>query len=181
LGQNAPAGVGEDYCQVGGARPRGHVPGELLVSGGVRDDELAALGAEVAVGHVDRDPLLALALETVDEQREVGGVARRTETPAVPRDRRELGLVDDRGVVQEAADQRALPVVDAPAGEQAEQVLLLVLPQPRGRGAVVDGRRSAHQKYPWRFLFSMLASWSTSIARPWRSLDRVRSISSITS
>jgi hypothetical protein len=37
----------------------------------VGDDELAPLGLEVAVGDVDRDPLLALGLEAVEQQREV--------------------------------------------------------------------------------------------------------------
>jgi len=37
----------------------------------VGDDELAAIGGEEAVGDVDRDALLALGGESVDEQREV--------------------------------------------------------------------------------------------------------------
>jgi hypothetical protein len=41
------------------------------VAGRIGDDELASLGLEVAVGDVDRDPLLALRLEAVEQQREV--------------------------------------------------------------------------------------------------------------
>jgi hypothetical protein len=37
----------------------------------VGDDELAPFGLEVSVGDVDRDPLLALRLEAVEQQREV--------------------------------------------------------------------------------------------------------------
>ena len=38
----------------------------------------------------------------------------------------ELVLVDHLGVVQQPADERALAVVDAAAGEEAQQLLLLV-------------------------------------------------------
>jgi len=37
----------------------------------VGDDELPPRGREVAVGHVDRDPLLALGAEAVGEIRQV--------------------------------------------------------------------------------------------------------------
>ena len=60
LGEHALAGVDEDHGDVGGRRAGDHVAGVLLVAGGVGDDELAALGGEVAVGDVDRDALLTL-------------------------------------------------------------------------------------------------------------------------
>ena len=47
----------------------------------------------------------------------------------------------------------------------------------RGENA---GRSAGHQKYPSCFFFSMLAAWSWSIARPWRSEVVVSSISRIT-
>jgi len=46
----------------------------LLVAWRVGDDVLARAGAEVAVGDVDDDALLALGDEAVGEQREIDGV-----------------------------------------------------------------------------------------------------------
>ena len=43
----------------------------LLVTRRVGEDELAACGGEIAVRDVDRDPLLALRLESVGEQRKI--------------------------------------------------------------------------------------------------------------
>jgi hypothetical protein len=95
------------------------------VARAVGDDELAFLG-RVAVGDVDRDPLLALGLETVQEQREVDLAAGRPLLLAVARDRGELVLVDQLRVVQEPPDQGALPVVDRAAGEEPQELLVLV-------------------------------------------------------
>jgi len=104
-----------------------HVAGVLLVPGGVGDDELAAVGREVPVGHVDGDALLALGLEAVGEQRQVDlAGAGGADLLAVALHRGELVLVDHLGVVQEPADERALAVVHAAAGEEAQQLLLLV-------------------------------------------------------
>jgi hypothetical protein len=69
--EHALAGVHEDQREVGGRGARDHVAGVLLVARRVRDDELAPRGVEVAVGHVDRDPLLALGSQPVGEQGEV--------------------------------------------------------------------------------------------------------------
>jgi hypothetical protein len=43
----------------------------LLVAGSVGHDESPSRRREVAVGHVDGDHLLALGLETVEEQSEI--------------------------------------------------------------------------------------------------------------
>ncbi len=90
---------------------------------------LRAVGVEVAVGDVDRDALLALGLQAVHEQREVDLVAGRAPLAAVGGHRRELVLEDLLRVVQQAADQRALAVVHAAAGDEAQQVLGLVAAQ----------------------------------------------------
>jgi hypothetical protein len=95
----------------------------------VGDDELAPLGAEEAVGDVDRDALLALGRQAVDEQREVDLAALRAPLPAVALDRGELVLEQHLAVVEQAPDQRALAVVDAAAGDETQQALVLVLVQ----------------------------------------------------
>ena len=126
LRQDPAADVDEDDRQItlGGAGR--HVPGVLLVPRGVGDDELALLGGEVAVGDVDRDPLLALGLETVGEERRVEEAVRVADGDRVAGDRRELVLVDHLAVVEETADEGALAVVDRAAGQEAEQLLALV-------------------------------------------------------
>jgi hypothetical protein len=48
-----------------------HVARVLLVPGAVGDDEPPPRRREVAVGDVDRDALLALGAQAVDQQREV--------------------------------------------------------------------------------------------------------------
>ncbi len=152
-----------------------HVARVLLVARAVGDDVLALLGVEIAVGDVDRDALLALGLQAVDEQREVDLlVAGRAPLAAVAGDRRELVLEDLLRVVQHAADQRALAVVHAAAGDEAQEPLGLVALQEVGEFL------GGHQKYPSRLRFSIAAAWSKSIARLWRSEVRVTSISSIT-
>ena len=83
----ALAGVDQDQRQVGGGGAGDHVAGVLDVPGGVGDDELAPRRGEVAVGHVDRDALLALGPQPVGEQRQVGVLvaARRADAPRPPR------------------------------------------------------------------------------------------------
>ena len=63
--------IDEEQCCVCGAGAGDHVAGVLEVAGCVGDDELAPLGREVAVGHIDGDLLLALGEESVCEEREV--------------------------------------------------------------------------------------------------------------
>jgi hypothetical protein len=56
-------------CEVCRRGPRDHVARVLRMTGRVGDDELAPRRVEVAVRHVDRDPLLALCAQAVGEQR----------------------------------------------------------------------------------------------------------------
>ena len=75
--------------------------------GRVGDDELALVGGEEAVGDVDRDALLALGGEAVDEQREVDVAALRADLLRVGLERGELVLEQHLRFVQQPADQRA--------------------------------------------------------------------------
>ncbi len=115
-------GVDEDDGDVGGGGPGGHVAGVLLVAGRVGDDELAARGGEVAVGDVDGDSLLALGFEAVGEEGEVD-VAVGGAVDAGALDGGELVFVDGLGVVEEAADEGGLAVVDGAGGGEAEHFL----------------------------------------------------------
>ena len=83
LGQHPLARVDQDHGEVGGRGAGDHVAGVLLVARGVGDDELALLGREEAIGHIDGDALLALGGEAVDQQREVDVLALRADALAV--------------------------------------------------------------------------------------------------
>ena len=80
---------------------------------------------EIAVGDVDRDALLALGGEPVDQQREIDRLALRPVPLAVGFQRGELVVEDLLAVVQQPPDQRRLAVVDAAAGDEAQQLLAL--------------------------------------------------------
>ncbi len=126
LRQHALARVDQDHGEVGGRGAGDHVACVLLVAGRVRDDELALVGREEPVRHVDRDALLALSREPVDQQREIERPALRADLLRVRLERGELVLEDHLRVVEQPADQRRLAVVHAAAGDEPEQALVLV-------------------------------------------------------
>ena len=133
LRQHALARVDQDDGEVGGRGAGHHVARVLLVARRVGDDELALVGREEAIGDVDRDALLALGGEAVDQQREVELAALRADLLRVGLERGQLVLEDHLRVVEQPADQRALAVVDAAAGDEAQQALVLVLAAGRPR------------------------------------------------
>ena len=108
---HAVAGVDEHDREVGAGHTGDHVSRVLDVPRAVGDHEVAMRRREVAVRDVDRDALLALGAQTVGEQREVDVVVAAA--LAHRRDVLELVLEDRLRVVQEAADQCRLAVVDA--------------------------------------------------------------------
>jgi hypothetical protein len=97
------------------------------VTRGVGNDELALGRGEITVGHIDSDALLALGLETVDQQCQVDIVARGTGLFRIAGDGFQVIFVDHLGVVQQAPDQGALAVIDVATGEKAQQFLAFVL------------------------------------------------------
>ena len=118
--KNAIARVDEDQRQVGGRRAGHHVARVLNVTGRVGDDELPLRRGEVPVGDVDRDALLPLRAEAVRDQCQVGVLVPALAARAL--DRLELVLEDLLRVVQQAADERALAVVDGAGGRQPEHL-----------------------------------------------------------
>ena len=105
---------------------------------------------EEAVSDVDRDALLALRRQPVDEQREIDLLALRPVALAVAFERGELVVEDLFALEQQAPDQRRLAVIDAAAGDEAQQLLRFLLDEPSANvGAVqllVGLQRAAHQK-----------------------------------
>ena len=162
LAGHPTGGVHKQQRDVGRRGRDGHVAGVLLMAWGIGDHHAPAVGQRhVPVGHVDGDALLALGLEPVGEQGEVDlpGWDRRARPPDRP-GQLEGVLGHGVGVGQQPADQGGLAVVDAAAGDQADE---------------------PHQKYPSTFLASIEAPPSPSIIRPARSDCREPSISAITS
>ncbi len=146
LRQHTGARIDEDDCRVSGRGTRHHVARILLVAGRVGDDELAALRREIAVGDVDGDPLLALGRQPVDQQGKIDRAALRAEPFRIRLESRELILENHLRFEEQAADQRALAIVDAAASNEAQEALLLetleILLESRRLG--VQKRR--HQK-----------------------------------
>ena len=68
LSHHAVSGVDQNDGQVGGAGSGGHVASVLFVAGSVRNNEFAFGRAEVAIGHVDRDALLAFFFQPISCQ-----------------------------------------------------------------------------------------------------------------
>ncbi len=120
LRQHALLCVDQNDHQVGRARGGHHVASVLLMPRRVADDELAPGRGEIAVGHVDGDALLALGLQAVGQQRQVD--SGHAALLAGPGDRRELVLEDRFRVMQQTPDQRALAVVHAAGGDEAEEL-----------------------------------------------------------
>ena len=122
LREQAVARIDQQYGKIGRRCGRRHVARVLLVAGGVRDDEAAARRGKIAIGDVDGYSLLALRLQPVDQQRQIG-LARRcgAEAQRIRGERRPLILVDQPAIEQQPADQRRFAVVDRAAGEKAQQ------------------------------------------------------------
>jgi hypothetical protein len=85
---------------------------------------------EVAVRHVDRDALLPLGPQAVGEQREVDVVLAAF--LADPLDRLDLVGEDGLRVVEQAADERALAVVDGPRRREPQDVHFRSSPRASG-------------------------------------------------
>jgi hypothetical protein len=113
------ARVDEDQREVGRRRAGDHVARVLRVPRRVGDDEPPPGGGERPVGDVDRDALLALGAQAVGEQREV---ERRAALGGHLLDVLELVGEHGLGVVQQAADQRGLAVVDGARRGEAEEI-----------------------------------------------------------
>ena len=148
--QHALARIDQQQREVGGRGAGDHVAGILLVPGRVGDDELALRRREEAIGDVDGDALLALGGEAVDQQREIDVAALRPDLLAVGLERRHLVVENLPRLVQQPADQRRLAVIDAAAGDEAQQLLGL-LPLEIGADVAGDevalvGVREGHQK-----------------------------------
>ena len=121
LRQQPLACVDEQNREFGIGGAGHHVARVLLVPGRVGDDEGAARRREKPVGDVDRDSLLPLVFQTVQQQREIDVVAGRAEAARLAPEAFELVVEDQLRVVKQAADQGRFTVIDRAAGQETQQ------------------------------------------------------------
>ena len=127
LGEHTFACIDQNDGEIRGRCTGDHVARVLLVPGRVGYDELAPVGGEESIGHIDGDPLLTLGGETVDQEREVDALALRADALAVRLQCRELILEQHLAVVQEPSDERRFSVVHGAAGDEPQQRFALML------------------------------------------------------
>jgi hypothetical protein len=87
----------------------------------VRHDEAALPGGEEAIGDVDRDSLLALGGESVEGECVVDLGTARADPPRIGLELGDLIVEETARVGEQAADERALAVVDAAAGDESQE------------------------------------------------------------
>ncbi|MNP05026.1 hypothetical protein D3C76_969670 [compost metagenome] len=67
LGEQALARIDQQYRDIRGGSAGDHVAGVLLVARSVGDNELALVGGEEAVRHINGDALLALGSQAINQ------------------------------------------------------------------------------------------------------------------
>jgi hypothetical protein len=102
-------GIDDEARRVGMRSARHHVLDELAMPGRVDQDVFARGRAEPRLRRVDRDVLIALALERVGE---VGELERGAAPPRNRLELLELAVGQRSRIEQQAADERRFPVID---------------------------------------------------------------------
>ena len=166
LRQNSLSRIDQDDGKIGARRSRDHVARVLLMARGIRDNEFTAIRRKEAVGHINRDSLLAHGGQAIHQQREVDILTLGADAPAVGGERGKLVLEYHLAVVEKPADESRLAVIDRAAGNETQQCLVLMLNQVCvdvlgnefiGLIRRVRARRR-HQKYPACFFVSIDAA-----------------------
>jgi len=132
LGQHAAPRIDEQHGEIAVRRAGCHVARVLHMARRVGDDEFPPRRREIAIGDVDGDLLLALGFEPIDKEREIERSAHRARPPPVLLGAFELVLVDERRIVKQPADQRALAVVDTAAREETQHTTIVGLVRQAG-------------------------------------------------
>src|SRR5438128_1385009 len=105
LRQQALAGIDEQHCCLSGRRSGDHIARELLMTRRVRDNKVAPRSSKIAVRHIDRDALLALSLETIQQQGKIEILSRRSMTQRISRQRRKMIRGNQTRVIQQASNE----------------------------------------------------------------------------
>ena len=154
LGEDAATGIDQEHGEVAIRCARRHVARVLHMAGRIGDDELPPRRRKIAVGDVDGDLLLTLGLQSVDQERKVdrrrpAGARTALAMPGALH----LILEHEMRIVEETADQRALAVVHAAAGEKPQEAAILLRRDPGldpragvGLPAAAHDAQARHQK-----------------------------------
>ncbi len=126
LREDALACIDHQNRRIGGRSTSDHIARVLLMAGRIGDDELTLVGREETIRDVDGDALLAFGGEAIDEQCEVEIIALRAHLLRVRLKRGKLVIEKHLRLIQQAADQRALAVINTAAGDEAQQLFGLV-------------------------------------------------------
>ena len=173
LCQDPLRGVNQDHRKVCKRSSYCHVPRVFLVSGGIRHDKAPVLRREIPVRHVDRDPLLTLRHQSVQQERIVDPALAAPHT-AVQLQRTLLVSKQKFGVVQHMSDECRFPVIHTAAGDKFQQTAAVPLcthirntppscavpcsrlPHGRSRGssAPMSRHRASPSRYPPACLLS---------------------------
>ena len=86
----------------------------------VGNDELALVGREIAIGHINGDALLTLGLQPVQQEGIVYMVARIAHALAIPLKGIQLVLVYLLAIEQQAPYQRRLAVIHASRRQETQ-------------------------------------------------------------
>ena len=137
LFDDAMAGVDKKHHYLGGRHAGDRIAGVLHVPRGIGEDEGALIRGEVAISHVDGNALLTLGPQAVDKQGKVHAVETAVSGGALHR----LDLVREHGlgVIEQAADEGGLAVINGAGGAQAQGIALL-------EGADIRREGGGHQK-----------------------------------
>ena len=111
----------------------------------VGDDEFAPRGAEVAVGNVNGDALLALGAQAVGQKRKIKRTAGAVDFAFLHRSN--VIFVNGLRVMKQASDERGLAIVHAARSGKAEQILAQVGLEERGKvPRALGSGKGQHQK-----------------------------------
>ncbi len=161
------AGVDHQQCgfRIGGAGD--HVFNKFAMAGRVDDDVIAQFGAKPDLRGIDGDALVALRLEGIHQEGPFEGHAAAL---AHGLDGVELAVGERARVVEQAADQGGLAVIDMADDDDAQ-----------GLARRDHFRTHLHHMYPAARSRSKASSVSRSMARPARSGAVVASSSAMIS
>lgn len=117
---DAVAGVDKQHHCLGGGHAGDRVARVLHMARGIRQDKGALVRRKVAVGHIDRDALLALGTQAVDKQAQIHAVETAVRRGAF----HGFYLVRQHrlGVIKKAANEGGLTVVHRTRRAQAQRL-----------------------------------------------------------
>src|SRR6185437_132993 len=135
----------------------------------VGHDKGAPRRREIPIGHVDGDALLAFGLQAIEQQGKIDFPPGSAVLFRIAFECGTLVIENKFLLVEQAADQRRLAVVDRAASQKPQRRARIGAVAARSFFLGCGGRGAAHQKYPSRFFFSIEPASSWSMRRPCRS------------